>query len=54
MTWSARTKIRQQFESLGTDPYGVGTSIARPPDTYDYSDPTRGWSPWPDTRPHDN
>ena len=40
--------LRQQLENLGIDPYGAGTSTARPSDTY-YGELTRDWSPWPDT-----
>ena len=41
-------RLRQQLEGLGIDSYGAGTSTARPFDVY-YSEPTREWSPWPDT-----
>ena len=41
-------RLQQQLENLGIDTYGVGTSTARPSDTY-YGEPTREWSPWPDT-----
>ena len=41
-------RLRRQLEGLGIDPYGARTSIARPSDTY-YSEPSREWSPWPDT-----
>ena len=37
-------QLRRQLEGLGIDPYGDGTSTARPPDTYYHSDPTREWS----------
>ena len=57
-------RLRQQLEGLGIDPYGAGTSIARPsepsrdwspwPDTYQQDDPSRGWSPWPDTHQQDD
>ena len=46
-------RLRQQLESFGIDLYGVGTSIVRPFDTR-YSEPTREWSPWPDTYQHDD
>ena len=42
-------RLQQQLEGLGIDPYGAGTSTARPSNTY-YSEPSREWSPWPD--PH--
>ena len=42
------------MESLGIDSYGAGTFIAKPPRTYDYNDPTRGWSPWSNTHQHDD
>ena len=41
-------QLRRQLESLGIDPYGAGTSTTRPFDT-SYSEPSREWSPWPDT-----
>ena len=40
--------LRRQLEGLGIDLYSTGTSTARPSDTY-YSEPSREWSPWPDT-----
>ena len=42
-------RLWQQLEDLGIDPYGgAGTSITRPSDAY-YSEPSREWSPWPDS-----
>ena len=41
-------RLRQQLEGLGIDPYRAGTSTIRLSDTY-YGEPTREWSPWPDT-----
>ena len=47
-------RLRQQLEGLDIDPYGsAGTSTARPSDAY-YSEPSREWSPWPDTYQRDN
>ena len=56
--------LRRQLEGLGIDPYGAGTSKARPsepsrewspwPDTYQQDDSSRGWSPWPDTYQQDD
>ena len=37
------------MESLGIGPYSAGTSTARSPNTYYHSEPTKEWSPWPDT-----
>ena len=36
-------RLRQQLEGLGLGPYDAGTLSAGP------SEPTREWSPWPDT-----
>ena len=57
-------QLRRQLEGLGIDPYGARTSTARPfepsrewspwPDTYQQDDPSRGWSPWPDTYQRDD
>ena len=57
-------RLRRQLEGLGIDPYGAGTSTARPsepfrewspwPDPYQHDDPSRGWSPWPDTHQQDD
>ena len=41
-------RLRRQLEGLGIDPYSAGTSTVRPSDTY-YSEPSREWSPWPET-----
>ena len=46
-------RLRRQLKGLGIDPYGVGTSTARPSDTY-YSEPSREWSPWPDAYQRDD
>ena len=46
-------RLRQQLEGLGIDPYSVGTLIARPSDT-SYIEPSREWSPWPDTYQQDD
>ena len=47
-------RLRQQLEGLGINPYdGAGTSTVRPSDIY-RSEPTREWSPWPDTYQQDD
>ena len=62
-------RLRRQLEGLGIDPYSVGTSTAKPSDSY-HSEPLREWSPcldtyqqdnlargwshWPDTHQHDD
>ena len=47
-------RLRQQLEGLGIDLYsGVGTSTTRPSDAY-YSEPSREWSPWPDSYQRDD
>ena len=46
-------RLRCQLEGLGIDPYGAGTSTAGPSDAY-YSEPSREWSPWPDTYRQDD
>ena len=46
-------RLRRQLEGLGIDPYGIGTSTARSSDT-SYSEPSREWSPWPDTYQRDD
>ena len=47
-------RLRQQLEGLGIDSYGGdGTLIAGPSDAY-YSEPSRGWSPWPDPYQRDD
>ena len=51
---SQNERLRQQLEGLGIDPYyGTGTSTARPSDAY-YSEPSREWSPWPNTYQQDD
>ena len=45
-------RLRRQLEGLGIDAYSAGTSTARPSDT-SYSEPSREWSPWPDTYQQD-
>ena len=62
-------RLRRQLEGLGIDLYSAGTSTTRPydiyhsepsrewsplPDTYQRDDPSRGWSPWPDTHQQDD
>ena len=46
-------RLRRQLEGLGIDPYSTRTSTARPSDIY-YSEPSREWSPWPDTYQRDD
>ena len=46
-------QLQRQLEGLGIDLYGTRTSTARPSDTY-YSEPSREWSPWPDTYQQDD
>ena len=57
-------QLRRQLEGFGIDRYSAGTSTARPsepsrewspwPDTYQQDDPSREWSPWPDTYQRDD
>ena len=57
-------RLRRQLEGLGIYSYGAGTSTPRPsepsrewspwPDTYQQDDSSRGWSPWPDTYQRDD
>ena len=41
-------RLQRQLEDLDIDPYSAGTSTARP------SEPSREWSPWPDTYQQDD